>query len=81
MWSPDEWAPALEGVEIVVNAAGILRESGAQTFGAIHVDGPYALAQACVEKGVSRFVQLSALGAPEDGGFIESKHEPCRPKR
>ena len=74
MTTPADWRPALTGVHIVVNAAGILRETGAQTFDAIHVRGPLALAQACVDVGVARFVQVSALGAPEDGGFIASKH-------
>jgi uncharacterized protein YbjT (DUF2867 family) len=74
MTTPRDCANALDGVDIVVNAAGILREQGAQTFDAIHVRGPLALAQACVERGVPRFVQVSALGAPEDGAFIASKH-------
>lgn len=74
MTSPHDWRDALQGVDAVVNAAGILRESGAQTFQAIHVDGPLALARACVEAGVPRFVQLSALGEAADGGFIASKH-------
>jgi len=74
MTSPSDWRDALRGVDAVVNAAGILREAGAQTFQAIHVDGPLALAQACVDAGVPRFVQLSALGEPADGEFIASKH-------
>lgn len=72
--SPESWHPLLEGVDVVVNAAGILREEGGQTFQAIHVDAPLALAQACVQVGGKRFIQLSALGAPEDGEFIASKH-------
>lgn len=74
MHAPGEWAEALVGVDVVVNAAGILRESGAQTFEAIHVTGPLALARACMQAGVRRFVQISALGVPEDGDFIASKH-------
>ncbi|QWP78293.1 NAD(P)H-binding protein [Lysobacter sp. K5869] len=74
MTSPRDWREALQGVDAVVNAAGILRETGAQTFQTIHVDGPLALARACVEFGVPRFVQLSALGEPADGEFIASKH-------
>ncbi len=74
MTAPRHWRQALQGVDAVVNVAGILRETGAQTFQAIHVDGPLALAQACVEAGVQRFVQVSALGEPADGEFIASKH-------
>ena len=69
-----DWRPLLAGVDAVVNASGILRESGRQRFACIHIDAPLALAHACVSAGVTRFVQLSALGRPEDGEFIASKH-------
>lgn len=74
MTVPEQWRDALAGVDAVVNAAGILRETGRQTFDAIHVDGPLALARACIDAGVRRFVQISALGLPADGAFIASKH-------
>lgn len=74
MTAPEQWRDALDGVDAVVNAAGILRETGRQTFDAIHVAGPLALARACVDAGVRRFVQISALGLPADGAFIASKH-------
>lgn len=74
MTTPQQWRETLQGVDAVINAAGILRETGEQTFQAIHIDGPLALAQACVDTGVRRFVQISALGDPADGGFIASKH-------
>ena len=68
-----DWTQALQGVSVVVNAAGILREEGLQNFEDVHVRAPLALAQACAARGI-RFVQISALGHPADGGFIESKH-------
>jgi uncharacterized protein YbjT (DUF2867 family) len=74
MLSPEAWRDALHGVDAVVNAAGILRETGSQRFATIHVAGPLALAQACVAAGIAPFVQISALGLPEDGEFIASKH-------
>ena len=74
MTTPDAWRDALAGVDAVVNAAGILRETGAQTFEAIHVSAPLALARACVASGIDCFVQISALGAPSDGEFVASKH-------
>ena len=74
MCRPEEWREALQGVDAVVNVAGILRETRAQKFDAIHVAAPLALAQACVDVGIERFVQVSALGQPEDGEFIASKH-------
>ncbi len=65
---------ALTGVDVVVNAAGILREAGKQTFEAVHVNGPLALARACAANGAQKFVQVSALGVPDDGEFVASKH-------
>ncbi len=72
--TPQAWHPLLEGVDAVVNAAGILREARGQSFQVIHHDAPLALAQACVQRGVRRFVQVSALGVPADGAFIATKH-------
>lgn len=74
MTAAEDWREALQGVDAVVNAAGILRERGRQRFETIHVAAPLALAQACVAADVRRFVQISALGRPEDGDFIASKH-------
>lgn len=61
--SPADWRPRLAGVDVVVNAVGILRERGRQRFGALHVAAPRALFAACLEAGVRRVVQISALGA------------------
>jgi uncharacterized protein YbjT (DUF2867 family) len=60
---PDAWLPRLDGVDVVVNAVGILREHGRQTFDALHVQAPAALFEACAKAGVRRVVQVSALGA------------------
>lgn len=74
MLAPEDWLPVLDGVDAVVNVAGILRETGSQRFDPIHHDAPLALARACVAAGVRRFVQVSALGDPADGPFLASKH-------
>lgn len=74
MTKPDDWREVLDGVDAVVNASGILRETGIQRFETIHVAAPLALARACIDRGIDRFVQISALGLPEDGEFIASKH-------
>ena len=60
---PQAWLGALEGVEAVVNAVGIFRESGTQTFRALHEAAPRALFEACAALGGRRVVQISALGA------------------
>lgn len=71
---PAVWLPRLAGIDAVVNCAGILRETGAATFEAVHETVPAALFDACRKIGVKRIVQVSALGDPADGGFIASKH-------
>lgn len=58
-----DWRERVHGMHVVVNAVGILRERGRQTFDALHVTGPVALFQACAVAGVARVVQVSALGA------------------
>jgi uncharacterized protein YbjT (DUF2867 family) len=58
-----QWTARLRGVDAVINTVGIIRESGAQTFQALHIATPCALFAACAEAGVRRVVQLSALGA------------------
>lgn len=58
-----DWQPRLVGVDVVVNAVGILRETDRQRFNTLHVEAPRALFDACVAAGVRRVVQISALGA------------------
>lgn len=60
------WLARLTGIDAVINAVGIFRESGAQTFEKLHVQTPRALFAACAEsEDVHMIVQLSALGADE----------------
>ena len=61
--APDDLRRALSGHDLVINAVGILRERGRQTFAALHDEGPRALFAACVAAGVRRVFQISALGA------------------
>ncbi|MQX36618.1 complex I NDUFA9 subunit family protein [Roseospira navarrensis] len=58
-------ARAVEGADAVVNLIGILYESGRRTFQAMHVDAPERIARLSAAAGVTRFVQMSALGADE----------------
>lgn len=60
---PQSVARAVAGAKMVVNAVGVLSGSGAQTFKAVHVEGPRAIAKAAREAGVSRLVHVSAIGA------------------
>jgi uncharacterized protein YbjT (DUF2867 family) len=56
-------AKELRGIDVIVNAVGILRPRHAQTFEALHVQGPRTLFAAGRAAGVSRIIQISALGA------------------
>lgn len=73
--SPQAWLAHLDGIDAVVNCAGVLQDgAGAATRG-VHVDGIAALAEACEQRGVRRFVHLSAIGADREAlsAFSESK--------
>lgn len=71
------WTPRLQGIDAVVNAVGILRENGTQSFDALHARAPAELFRACAAAGVQRVVQVSALGANEAGttGYQQSKKQ------
>ena len=54
---------AADGADVVVNAVGILSESGSATFQAIHTEGAARIARIAASGGAGRFVQISAIGA------------------
>ena len=60
--SAADWLPRLAGIDAVVNAVGVLRDSPRQPIAALHRDTPRALFDACAQAGVRRVVQVSALG-------------------
>jgi len=60
-----DWLPHLTDIDIVINAVGIIRETGNQTFAALHTQAPCALFRACKKAGIKRVIQISALGANE----------------
>lgn len=63
--SVETWEKRLKGIDIVINAVGIIREQGPQRFDTLHRDAPMALFQAAANVGVSRVIQISALGADD----------------
>lgn len=69
---PADWRVRLDGIDVVVNTVGILREDGQQSFETVHVRAPTALFRAAAERGVRRVIQVSALGA--DGGARSAYH-------
>lgn len=59
---PSAWGGRLQGIDVVVNAAGILRGERGASLDDAHFRGPAALFAACASRGV-KVIQVSALGA------------------
>jgi uncharacterized protein YbjT (DUF2867 family) len=70
------WHPTLKDVDVVINCVGILRERRKETFEAVHLHAPMALAQACKQKSI-RLIHVSALGLNHEhrSGFLRSKFQ------
>lgn len=56
------WLSRLQGIDAVINAIGVLRDSADNPMQKLHTDTPVALFTACLAAGVKRIVHLSALG-------------------
>ncbi|KFC75616.1 Dehydrogenase [Bosea sp. LC85] len=63
---PDSLAAAVRGADAVVNLVGILQQGGRQSFSAVQANGARAIAQACAAQGITRLVQVSAIGAARE---------------
>ena len=59
-------ATAVEGVDTVINLVGVLYETGAQRFQAVHAEGAGRIARFAAAAGVGRMVHVSAIGAMPD---------------
>lgn len=68
---------AIRGADAVVNCAGILAESGKQTFDAIHTEGAAMVAEIAAEEGVPALVHISSIGASVESTsrYAQSKAE------
>jgi len=60
---PDSLTAALRNADAAINLVGILRETGKQTFEAVHHEGARNVAAAVRTVGIGAFVHVSALGA------------------
>lgn len=65
MLQPEQWRPYLVGVDVVINAVGIIAETRGQSFENLHTRAPLALFKASEQQGVKRVIQISALGVDE----------------
>lgn len=56
------WLPRLNGIAVVVNAVGVLRDTPANPMQKLHAETPTALFAAAAESNVERVVHISAQG-------------------
>ncbi|HEX2255702.1 MAG TPA: SDR family oxidoreductase [Afifellaceae bacterium] len=63
---PQDWLPHLDGIDAVVNCAGVLRDGAGDSTAGVHHHGVAALFEACERAGVRRVVHLSAIGVDRD---------------
>lgn len=70
---PDSIRHALDGADAAINLVGLLAEGGKQTFDALHADGARAVAEAARVAGITRFVQMSAIGADANSASVYAR--------
>lgn len=66
-------AAVMQGADAVVNCVGILNQSGKNRFDAVHADGATRIARIAAQQGVTRLVQISAIGADAESGSEYSR--------
>ncbi len=73
----EDWRPYLDGMDAVVNAAGVLQSGIRDRVVATQRDGILGLIAACEAQGPRVFVQISAVGASPEAttAFMRSKGE------
>jgi uncharacterized protein YbjT (DUF2867 family) len=75
--SPADWTAALEGVDAVVNCAGVFQSGAGDSAEGVHVRGAQALFTACEQRGVRRVIHVSAAGIDRETptAFSRTKRE------
>jgi len=63
--NPNDWLQHIAGHDVVINAVGIIREKHKGEFDTVHSRVPIALFQQAAASGVSKIIQISAMGADE----------------
>jgi len=58
--------PFLDGAETLIHLVGIIRETGSNTFDAVHRQGTVNVVKAALRHNVQRYVHMSALGTRAD---------------
>jgi uncharacterized protein YbjT (DUF2867 family) len=73
--SPSYWLPHLDGIEAVVNCAGVLQDSRNDSTSMVHHRGIANLFTACEQLKIRRFIHFSAIGVDREtpSAFSETK--------
>ena len=72
-----DWIEILNGVEIVVNAAGVLQDGARDDVARVQFQAILAMAEGGARTGIKRIVQISATGAWPDAAtpFMATKYD------
>ena len=73
MTIPSAWTTLVQGVDAVINCAGILQSRRGQSAVSIHADAPAALFAAAAEAGVGRVIQISAVSSGASTEYAQTK--------
>jgi uncharacterized protein YbjT (DUF2867 family) len=73
--SPSYWLPYLDGIEALVNCAGVLQDSPKDSSSMVHHHGIANLFAACEQLAVRRVIHFSAIGVDREtpSAFSETK--------
>src|SRR6202163_3836570 len=63
---PEQWTSHLAGIDAVVNCAGVLQDTPADSTHKVHVESTNALFTACTRASVRRAILISAVGVGPD---------------
>src|SRR3954454_20545370 len=64
--SPSYWLPHLDGIDAVVNCAGVLQDSPTDSTSMVHHHGIANLFAACEQLGIRRVIHFSAIGVDRE---------------
>lgn len=68
------WLPYLKNIDVVINCVGVFQTPTETAMWDIHYNAPRALFDACIEAGVKKIIQISALGVDKsDVAYAQSK--------
>jgi uncharacterized protein YbjT (DUF2867 family) len=75
--STEAWRPLLAGIDAVVNCVGALQDGARDDVQRVQSEAACALFDACVQAGIRRVIQISAIGADRAGptAFTRTKAE------